>query len=35
VADLTGFDVWPIGIGPQQLPLPNLFDKRGMLLKSM
>jgi len=35
VTDLTGFDVWPIGIGSQQLTLPNLFDKRGMLLKSI
>jgi hypothetical protein len=35
VADLTGFDVWPAGIGPQQLPLPYLFDNRGKLLKSI
>ena len=34
LADLTGFDVWPVGLGPQQLPLPNLFDKGGILLKS-
>lgn len=35
VADLTGFEVWPVGIGPQQLLLPSLFDNRGMLLKSV
>jgi hypothetical protein len=27
VADLTGFDVWPKGPGPQQLSLPLLFVK--------
>jgi hypothetical protein len=34
VADLTGLEVWPLGTGPQQLILPNLFDTRGMLLMS-
>jgi hypothetical protein len=34
VADLTGLDVWPLGAGPQQLVLPNFFDKRGKLLMS-
>jgi transposase len=26
VADLTGFDIWPVGMGYQQLPLPYFFD---------
>jgi len=34
VADLTGLEIWPVGIGHQQLFLPYLFDDRGKLLKS-
>jgi transposase InsO family protein len=26
VADLTGLETWPVGLGPQQLPLPLVFE---------
>ena len=29
VGDLTGLEIWPIGLGPQQLPLP-LFSTEGV-----
>ena len=29
VGDLTGLETWPIGLGPQQLPLP-LFSTEGV-----